>query len=148
MTWFNSAVRNRQDVSTLINMVQIRQYYMQMENPSKPKLQPVVKWREIDQDLLRHRENLAIEAQANKDGDGSDSESVTSELNEEDLMEITDDMVPGGAAFVFEQDVNLESLSLFDVLSEKELVTIQPLTKGTVTEKPTPQPQKKIDWAW
>ncbi|KIJ56071.1 hypothetical protein M422DRAFT_239273 [Sphaerobolus stellatus SS14] len=136
MTWFNSAVRNRQDVSNLINMVQIRQYYMQM-------LQPVVKWREIDQDLLRHRENLTIEAQANKDGDESDSESVTSELNEENLMEITDDMIPGGTDFIFEQDVDLEPLSLFDILLEKELVTIRPPTKGTVVEKPTqPQPKK------
>ncbi|KIJ22320.1 hypothetical protein M422DRAFT_277306 [Sphaerobolus stellatus SS14] len=66
----------------------------------------------------------------------------------EDLTEITDDMIPEGANFVFEQDVDLKSLSLFDVLSEKELVTIQPPTKGTVAEKPTqPQPPKMIDWA-
>ena len=26
ITWFNSAVRNRQEVSTLIDMVQVRQY--------------------------------------------------------------------------------------------------------------------------
>ncbi|KIJ56039.1 hypothetical protein M422DRAFT_239229 [Sphaerobolus stellatus SS14] len=114
------------------------------EHPNARALTPAVKWREIDQDLLRHRENLAIEVQANKDGDESDSESVSSELDEEDLTEITDDMIPGGTDLVFEQHVDLESLSLFDILSEKELVTIRPPTKGTVAEKPTqPQPKKK-----
>lgn len=65
----------------------------------------MAKWREIDQDLLCCWENLTIEAHANKDGNETDNESTTLELNEEDLTEITDYGIPKRAHFSCEQNI-------------------------------------------
>ncbi|RPD75161.1 hypothetical protein L226DRAFT_570822 [Lentinus tigrinus ALCF2SS1-7] len=53
-TWYNSAIRNRQDVKTLTNMIQVRQWYLNESVP--PRTHPVVRWSKLTPSVLASRE--------------------------------------------------------------------------------------------
>ncbi|KAG2737955.1 hypothetical protein P692DRAFT_201858164 [Suillus brevipes Sb2] len=56
LTWLNSAIRGNQNAQTLVDMIQIGQWYgTKAENsrPRKEPYRPTVKFRDINKDLLR-----------------------------------------------------------------------------------------------
>ncbi|KAI0285800.1 hypothetical protein BGY98DRAFT_241522 [Russula aff. rugulosa BPL654] len=58
ITWFNSALRGNQSAQTLVDMIQIGQWYDKHENAgsqanAKPKCRPAVKFRNIDENALQ-----------------------------------------------------------------------------------------------
>jgi hypothetical protein len=57
ITWFNSPLRANQDVSTLVNMIQIGQWYgVHKKGGPKEKRRPVVKFRDMEKDLMPQSE--------------------------------------------------------------------------------------------
>ncbi|KAI0634079.1 ribonuclease H-like domain-containing protein [Trametes polyzona] len=66
-TWFNTALRNHQNVGTLVNMIQIRQWYLNAEEFKErpPRTAPTVSWANIDKSLLERR--LAAEEELSDD---------------------------------------------------------------------------------
>ncbi|KAI0643696.1 ribonuclease H-like domain-containing protein [Trametes meyenii] len=92
-SWFNSALRNRQEVQTLVDMIQVRQWYLQQERLKRaPKTEPTVRWADITEKLLKSRESC------NEDLDDdtffedwpsepvSDSDAMARHLEEQHLM--------------------------------------------------------------
>ncbi|RPD81399.1 hypothetical protein L226DRAFT_608637 [Lentinus tigrinus ALCF2SS1-7] len=55
-TWYNSAIRNRQDVKTLTNMIQVRQWYLNEDESVPPQTHPVVRWSKLTPSVLASRE--------------------------------------------------------------------------------------------
>ncbi|KAG6379979.1 hypothetical protein JVT61DRAFT_10553 [Boletus reticuloceps] len=48
ITWLNSAKRNRQEISTLRDHIQIRQWYRYNPQLKSPRLKPFVKWQDVE----------------------------------------------------------------------------------------------------
>ncbi|KAI0643457.1 ribonuclease H-like domain-containing protein [Trametes meyenii] len=105
-TWFNSALRGKQKAQTLIDMVQIGQYWLRKRDLSKPSQgntssktfkrpirQPIVKFRDINKDLLNAVQNSSWAALA---GHGD----------------------PDKPQLLPESDMNLSSPHLLDILSD------------------------------
>ncbi|KIJ23609.1 hypothetical protein M422DRAFT_275772 [Sphaerobolus stellatus SS14] len=141
MTWFNSAHRNNQDVSTLIWMVQIQQFYMTQDIPSKPKIVPVVKWRNIDKDLLQRHEEITAEASEIAE----DSEDDLEEDEEEALGTVEADGNRG--QFICESEINLTSTLLLDAISDDDKISASGVNIVTATPIAPAEPGDD-DWNW
>ncbi|OJT07823.1 hypothetical protein TRAPUB_1283 [Trametes pubescens] len=56
-TWFNSRLRNNQQVQTLVDMIQVRQWYLYKDYPNKsPTTHPTVRWADLDKEIFACRE--------------------------------------------------------------------------------------------
>ncbi|EIN07903.1 hypothetical protein PUNSTDRAFT_135425 [Punctularia strigosozonata HHB-11173 SS5] len=131
ITWLNSSIRGKQKVQTLIDMIQVNQWYgdhlAEVKRPERKR--PVVKFRDLSADMLNiakgHQQARADQA-ASSDDDVTDDEDDggaalrTSGGSVRTLQRDTDD--PAGASpagIVTDEDVDLRSGALRDMLSSK-----------------------------
>ncbi|KAF8487250.1 hypothetical protein DFH94DRAFT_621639 [Russula ochroleuca] len=108
ITWFNSPLRANQDVSTLVNMIQIGQWYsVHKKGGPKEKHRPVVKFRDMEKDLMPQSELSGSGRSAplqrhdlhdsDDSGDSDDqgvdsSRSITITVDENDTFRVDDDV--------------------------------------------------------
>ncbi|KAI0755573.1 ribonuclease H-like domain-containing protein [Fomes fomentarius] len=65
-TWFNLAIRNRQEVRTLVDMIQVRQWYLHKDTPRPPRTSPAIKWMDIDKKMFQKRDAIKTELNDNE----------------------------------------------------------------------------------
>ena len=108
---------------------------------SKKRKRNVATWKDdsVDSDV---EDDFADESDANKDGEGSDTEEPE---DMDDGSETVDDFQ--GKSFDISDTVNLESGDLADVLSEKDsLVPRKAVAKKTPAPVATPKVLSEEDW--
>ena len=108
---------------------------------SKKRKRNVATWKDdsVDSDV---EDDFADESDANKDGEGSDTEEPE---DMDDGCETVDDFQ--GKSFDISDTVNLESGDLADVLSEKDsLVPRKAVAKKTPAPVATPKVLSEEDW--
>ncbi|KAF9784289.1 ribonuclease H-like domain-containing protein, partial [Thelephora terrestris] len=73
-TWFNSSLRNRQNVATLTWMIQIRQWALHLQNKkAKPLTKPVVAFYDIEEEIYtKARQQADDSAEVLSEEEGSD----------------------------------------------------------------------------
>ncbi|KAF8580210.1 hypothetical protein K439DRAFT_1662869 [Ramaria rubella] len=133
-TWLNSALRNRQKVPTLVDMVQVRQWYLfNPETEEATKVAPSVRWRDMKTPIFG---STPVDAYSDEVDDGtSDSEDDESVGPEGDGL-TTKHLFP---------EVNLAAPMLKDFLAVRSDMVETPQT--TVVTTPS-QTSSEPDWAW
>ncbi|KAG2134814.1 hypothetical protein DEU56DRAFT_404574 [Suillus clintonianus] len=122
MTWLNSALRNRQKSTTLINQVQIRQWhFMNAENNKSPRPKPTVKFRDLDETIFGQ------EVDENESSDAGDAYE-DSDAWLDGSVNLVDEDDPGylrcsNRVFVGSEDARLDGPELLDLLSDKPIET-------------------------
>ncbi|KAG2137374.1 hypothetical protein BD769DRAFT_319257 [Suillus cothurnatus] len=122
-TRMNSALRNRQNVSTLVNMTQIRQWYM-YDSASKHPERPTINFYDLDAQLFgsgakvgkRHhdtRNSLLSTESAGGDEEIEDDESSSWLDNAEESSTTRND-----ADFDVESEIDMSAEGLLAVLAE------------------------------
>ncbi|KAI0751711.1 hypothetical protein C8Q80DRAFT_1119397 [Daedaleopsis nitida] len=112
-TWFNSAVHSRQNVKTLVDLVQ--------DFPEKPRTQPTVRWTDMDQHVFKRREK-ALDGQSddkffeNWPAEEQNAREAAEELREE--REMSDEV------FWIYSDVNISSAMLKRLLCNKDMMNV------------------------
>ncbi|KAJ8475312.1 hypothetical protein ONZ45_g15654 [Pleurotus djamor] len=129
ITWFNSPLRGNQKAETLIDMVQIGQYYRNKDGKKgSTARRPAVKFRAIEKDLVTQlaKGDEDVDITQTDDEDESDVEVEESPLririNQRRDMDITVD-----------DAINLHSKALLDMISTEELIP----TGNPAPAKPT-----------
>ncbi|KAK0443131.1 uncharacterized protein EV420DRAFT_1577094 [Desarmillaria tabescens] len=149
ITWFNSPLRGNQKVSTVVDMIQVGQWYgIHMKPDKKPGRRPAVKFREIQKDVLEK-----IQSNTKKSGtsEESDAESETDDDSDDD-----DDAVSGNTTveaprekeFKIDPDIDLASPSLLDLVSSEPVVEVSSLDKVPVSSLSDMDDLEDVDWAW
>ncbi|KAH9921065.1 hypothetical protein B0H21DRAFT_767143 [Amylocystis lapponica] len=132
-TWFNSAVRNRQEVKTLVDMIQVRQWYLN-QGSDKPKTHPTVRWADLDK-IINGRTTAA------ESKDSKDTEISEDEDEDEDDEEI--DIEPQ-REFVTEGEVDLLSESLLNMLIDEPVDA--PQSTAAVDTSVAEPVTSAVDW--
>jgi hypothetical protein len=117
-TWLNSPLRGRQDVQTLRDMIQIRQFYK--SSPfERPKYRPTIKFHKLDTTTLKEVQEKEI-SDAEEDEDEEDEESRKSIALEDD--DDDDNFESAFRDYEFEVDdaFDLNSAALCDLLDPNE----------------------------
>ncbi|KAE9389124.1 hypothetical protein BT96DRAFT_1025171 [Gymnopus androsaceus JB14] len=112
LTWFNSALRGNQTVETLIDMIQIGQWYRKHNSQTKQqeRKRPVVGFRFIQEERLE-KVREAAETEANA------CEADSEEEEDDDGIDIDAPLPPRKPAFEVDRDIDLGSPFLRDLLS-------------------------------
>ncbi|KAJ3890251.1 hypothetical protein GG344DRAFT_78014 [Lentinula edodes] len=126
-TWFNSALRNRQKVNTLVDMTKIGQWYGVHQKPKKKQTEPAVTFRSNLASKKAKAQKKAHDRK--KEGNESDSDDVEDESNPQvklidllDQREATEDVneldlsTASADNLDLDCDVNLRSSFLRNVL--------------------------------
>ncbi|KAG1760356.1 hypothetical protein EDD22DRAFT_781244 [Suillus occidentalis] len=134
LTWLNSAIRGNQNAQTLVDMIQIGQWYGTKAENSKPRKEPyrpTVKFRDIDRDHLRAvatgvkpaTDNVAFDVDTGHDSE--DSEDSPDDV-ENDLVDCRkDDEMPEDDFLQVDEDIHLGSPLLRDLISTVPVVGSQ-----------------------
>ncbi|KAF8581806.1 hypothetical protein K439DRAFT_1513241 [Ramaria rubella] len=114
-TWLNSAVRNRQLVKNIVNMVHIWQCYMREHKEGKLKefKGSVIQWEEVKE---RHAQRLEV-LEKEADMIGEDSDNVTERANQM-ISSKGKGKVPCLLAIEVSEELNLEAKILLELLAE------------------------------
>ena len=85
ITWFNSPIRGSQNAQTLVDMIQIGQWYGKHQNKDyvPSKYRPVVKFRNIEESVLRAVQTGSADDESVPDIDGM------ADLDNEDEAEMS-----------------------------------------------------------
>jgi hypothetical protein len=181
ITWFNSAIRGNQSARTIVDMIQVGQWYgkhvvsqreflhrieksnksfpQNQENaPKKERYRPVVKFRKIDKATLNrlqygHEEDGVEDAPLadadSEDGDGQDAEGSDGEGGDGGMASVLEP--PREACFEIDDNVDINSRALIDMISEEPLVSDRPrpgrFTSGQ-PENAGKQTVDEVNWAW
>ncbi|KAM6503573.1 hypothetical protein JOM56_000516 [Amanita muscaria] len=129
ITWLNSPVRGNQQSRSIINMIQVGQWYGKhvKDEPkaSRSQARPAVKFRVIDKSVLERIQTRSEEEYATEEGDGSDSnEEENSVTVPAESSRTTDDSLPLPlpVAFKVNPHIDLKSAALRDMISEEPIV--------------------------
>ncbi|KAK7041309.1 ribonuclease H-like domain-containing protein [Favolaschia claudopus] len=121
LTWFNSPLRGNQKPETLIDMIQIGQWYgkhtKSEASVKKEPYRPVVKFRNIDKKLLETvRSRRAVSSESDSESDDEDTE-----IRPEDETPVTAQPAsrrpPPVFIFDIDPDLNIAAPALLDLLS-------------------------------
>ncbi|KAG2144097.1 uncharacterized protein EDB93DRAFT_543805 [Suillus bovinus] len=153
-TRMNSALRNRQNVSTLVNMTQIRQWYM-YDSTSKHPERPSINFYDLDAQLFgsgpkvgkQHhdtRNSLLSTESAGGDEEIEDDESSSWLDNAEESFTACND-----ADFNVESEIDLSAERLLAVLAEVSPGgTHKDKGKGKVTAEVEIEGNDNVDNEW
>ncbi|KAL5536596.1 hypothetical protein ACEPAF_419 [Sanghuangporus sanghuang] len=141
--WYNSRLRNRQQVPTLIRMTTIRQWYRGNEKDQTSSFRPTVRFRDMKEtlngskstiradkpDLEGKRDN--VPNSAGNDNDNEDNEEISDtveESNEEfDIDALEDDSEQhrkfSGTKLDLEDTINIKSPILLDLWADEDHAT-------------------------
>ncbi|KAG1824357.1 uncharacterized protein BJ212DRAFT_1295544 [Suillus subaureus] len=134
LTWLNSAICGNQNAQTLVDMIQIGQWYgtkAEKSRPRKEPYRPTVKFRDIDRDLLHAiatgvkpaTDNATPDPDTGHDSD--DSEDLLDDV-EDDLIDCRkDNEVPEDDFLQVDEDIHLGSPLLRDLISTVPVVGSQ-----------------------
>ncbi|KAF9497418.1 hypothetical protein BDN71DRAFT_1494751 [Pleurotus eryngii] len=161
ITWFNSPIRGRQKAQTLIDMIQVGQYYRNLKTDlSKVRHRPAVKFRKLDNtviDMVRERldHDITMPEQDGESDDEDDGDTMADQLEDEESANKDD----GGESvrihikmcrdlvFVIDDAIDLGAKSLLDMISSEAMVPdpVEPAStsQGTSYEGETIE---EIDW--
>ena len=131
ITWFNSPLRGNQDVSTLVNMIQVGQWYGVHKasycchigtvcvlicgfqaDIKKERRRPTVKFR----DMIKELEKSARASAGSISEPGQDETPSDEEMEDDNAFGATHSL-PEADAFAVDTDVDLDSRFLLDMLS-------------------------------
>ncbi|KAG2744426.1 hypothetical protein P692DRAFT_201775846 [Suillus brevipes Sb2] len=118
LTWLNSAIRGNQNAQTLVDMIQIGQWYgTKAENsgPRKEPYHPTVKFRDINKDLLRTvttgvkpaTDNMTPDVDTGHDSE--DSEDLPDDVEDDVVDHHKDDEMPEDDFLQVDEDIHLGS---------------------------------------
>ncbi|KAM6499765.1 hypothetical protein JOM56_005273 [Amanita muscaria] len=129
ITWLNSPVRGNQQSRSIINMIQVGQWYGKhvKDEPkaSRSQARPAVKFRVIDKSVLEGIQTRSEEEYATEEGDGSDSDEEENSVTvPAESSRTTDDSLPLPlpVAFKVNPHIDLKSAALRDMISEEPIV--------------------------
>ncbi|KAF8153915.1 ribonuclease H-like domain-containing protein [Crassisporium funariophilum] len=155
ITWFNSPLRGNQMTQTIVDEIQIGQYYGK-HNPEtatphkKERFRPAVKFRKIDKALLERlqtgapKSDTTTSAQAEphetEDNDSHDEASKPKEVSTEEQPEASSTAEEEGSvesgkqklAFVIDPQIDINSRALLDMISEEAVVMDKPLLSASL----------------
>ncbi|KAH7885651.1 hypothetical protein F5I97DRAFT_1887698, partial [Phlebopus sp. FC_14] len=122
LMWLNSPTCANQNAQTLVDMIQIGQWYGTLKEPRqrKPPYRPSVKSRDIDQDIL---DTITTGARAPATGNGaSSSEAQDASDNESETDEDADDAsgqtnLPEEEILRVDEDIDLDCPLLCDMIA-------------------------------
>ncbi|RDB28214.1 hypothetical protein Hypma_001371 [Hypsizygus marmoreus] len=144
ITWFNSPLRGNQTAQTLVDMIQVGQWYgkHQSENPPKERQRPTVKFRKINNKVLEAirtktivHENEDDESSSDEDGDGEEDGEVS--RNDVERLE-----------FEIDDCINLDARALIDMISEKPITDDQDTTRPKDSQPPVTVMQDVDEDVW
>ncbi|PBK74686.1 hypothetical protein ARMSODRAFT_1013681 [Armillaria solidipes] len=123
ITWFNSPLRSNQKVSTLVNMIQVGQWYgIHQKEGGKSKARPTVKSRNMQDDLNKKRPTPARPTTGTVTGSSEEAsetvrlvDMIDSEDEDED-MAIDVDVENTPDTLELDPDINLDASCLKRVL--------------------------------
>ncbi|KAG1891136.1 ribonuclease H-like domain-containing protein [Suillus subluteus] len=129
ITWFNSPIRGNQNAQTLVDMIQIGQWYGKHDNKDyvPSKYRPVVKFQNIEESVLRtvqtgHADNESestpgIDGMPDSDDeDGGDDGLLESGIDERQPAQ--------AAAFEIHPEIDIDSKALKDMVSTHPLSAV------------------------
>ncbi|KAG1729099.1 uncharacterized protein EDB91DRAFT_1160234 [Suillus paluster] len=135
LTWLNSAIRANQNAQTLVDMIQIGQWYGNKAEKSRPRKEPyrpTVKFRDIDKDLLRAvttgvkpATNDMTPPAVDTGHDSDDSEDLLDDVEDGLVGTRRDDEVPEDDFLQVDEDIHLGSPLLRDLISTVPVVGSQ-----------------------
>ncbi|KAK0477282.1 ribonuclease H-like domain-containing protein [Armillaria novae-zelandiae] len=151
ITWFNSPLRSNQKVSTLVNMIQVGQWYGVHQKEGKSKLPPNIKFRNMDNDLNRKRTTPAA-CGTSLSGEALQTVRLVDviESEDEDDGSVTDTDNIGNTSGVLEldPDINLNAPCLRNVLPTSASEASAAVVFAALVESPTaPRPASNADGA-
>ncbi|EKM60617.1 uncharacterized protein PHACADRAFT_189741 [Phanerochaete carnosa HHB-10118-sp] len=143
-TWMNSALRNRQQVGTLADMVQVRQWELhQLEE--KPRTHPTVRW--VDkQEVIRGRQKTVRESIVNKDGSGDELD-----IDDEDDTKEVDLIAARMEDLTLDEDIDPNSPFLTDLLSDRPQTDLPARQTASIvfsTERTASDASVVVNWNW
>ncbi|KAJ8579685.1 hypothetical protein M405DRAFT_893983 [Rhizopogon salebrosus TDB-379] len=140
-TWLNSPTRNNQNAQTLVDMIQIGQWYGTHKQTEKTRqkepYRPTVKFRDIDRDLLDEvmlgekpttsQTAGAIEHTVHDldNGDESDNEEEDNKSWDKPCNVADEDQVPEDDFLMADDDINLDSDFLRDMIATIPVFGVQ-----------------------
>ncbi|KAJ6607061.1 ribonuclease H-like domain-containing protein [Mycena sp. CBHHK59/15] len=142
LTWFNSPLRGNQKAETLVDMIQIGQWYGKHAkanvSPKKEPFRPVVKFRNLDENVLKSvqqggRRDAEGNAALEPDSDSDSDEEAEPESGDDEANQARE---AAQSAFTFDidPDINISAPALLD------LVTVTPASASTA---PTDRAQRQ-----
>ncbi|KAJ3767396.1 hypothetical protein FB446DRAFT_707851 [Lentinula raphanica] len=145
ITWLNSPLRGNQLVGTLIDMIQVGQWYRKKSDDTTIKKQPVVGFRFIEAERLERIKEAELNAA--EEGDDEDlndrlepNDDNGDEANDDDEFDIDTPIPPREPEFRIDRHINLRAPALRDLISLTPVLKTMPapigLTSGATDGTP------------
>ncbi|CAL1711810.1 unnamed protein product [Somion occarium] len=116
-TWFNDALTNCQQVRSLVNTVQIWQWEFYMAEEEGPRMIPVVRWMDMDEEIFDRAKRVhnAVKQQPDKDSEATLIYEIDggSQWGSNETRERT------ASHLDLDEEINLSAPVLADMLSDK-----------------------------
>ncbi|KAJ3866048.1 hypothetical protein EV359DRAFT_79936 [Lentinula novae-zelandiae] len=144
VTWLNSPLWGNQLVGTVIDMIQVGQWYRKQDTQKAIKKQPVVGFRFIEPERLEKIKEVEIKAA--EDAEELEEEELEDENNAMDDDEEIDINTPLPARqleFKVDRDIDLSCPALRDLISVKPVLNTN-LHAPIITPRAIEEP----DWSW
>ncbi|KAJ7608836.1 ribonuclease H-like domain-containing protein [Mycena polygramma] len=140
LTWFNSALRGNQNAETLVNMIQIGQWYGTHVNatasPEKEPYRPVVKFRNLEENVLKS-------VQQDEDSEAASDEEDEPESGDDEAKQARE-AAQSAFTFIIDPDIDISAPALIDVTpATTTTVPAQRQTVPAVQEEP-----EDVNWDW
>ncbi|KAG2116350.1 hypothetical protein BD769DRAFT_1778182 [Suillus cothurnatus] len=139
ITWFNSPTRGSQNAQTLVDMIQIGQWYGKHQNKDYvlSKYCPVVKFRNIEESVLQ-----AVQTGSTDDESVADIDRVADSDNEDEAedklleSEIDEHQPAQAVAFEIHPDIDINSKALKDMVSTDPVSVVSTVGLSSMLESP------------
>ncbi|PVF95660.1 hypothetical protein CPB86DRAFT_787785 [Serendipita vermifera] len=130
-TWLNSPIRNRHDLSAMVEMAQVQQYHGMEDKELKleDRCKPFVRWRDIDPVVFRRRYMMVADIVKTTTFNNDNNVDVWESEDESNEQEFVEDIL----SFMRQQDslVDISSLFLRDLLSEHAVAGASPAVEAS-----------------
>ncbi|KAG2079898.1 ribonuclease H-like domain-containing protein [Suillus cothurnatus] len=139
ITWFNSPTRGSQNAQTLVDMIQIGQWYGKHQNKDYvlSKYRPVVKFRNIEESMLQAVQTGSADDESVADIDGVADSDNEDEAEDKLLESEIDEHQPAQAvAFEIHPDIDINSKALKDMVSTDPVSVVSTVDLSSVLESP------------
>ncbi|CDO73916.1 hypothetical protein BN946_scf185016.g73 [Trametes cinnabarina] len=155
-TWFNSKLRSQQQVKTLVDMIQVRQWYPYKDYPQvSPKTHPTVRWIDMDKAIFDQRTDQIQMTQDDEDDFFAEWPWEAQPANGAEDRDSEAGSTVSADKFKLDDLVDLRSshlrTMLCDQLEEEEgsddefFATTR---KGTDAASSNAAPRRKANWGW
>ncbi|KAL5476496.1 hypothetical protein ACEPAI_3353 [Sanghuangporus weigelae] len=154
MNWFNSPLRNKQDASTIVRMMTVRQWYLNPINHDNEPFCPVVRFRDMKETIFGKNANGSSKKEASgltsnlssSEEDQIDSDDLGNDVEDVDLDTVDEyehednENTFSSKKLDVEGEINLKALILLDLLADDDRAAElkEPSNKGKQKENEAP----------